>query len=75
MKRPVELPTSADIEREDERAVRAHAAKHGGSIEISGKVIELNFPADADVKSKNFMASNWHNLRAVALGEGRVKFG
>ena len=61
---------------EDEQAVRAFAAPRNGSIEVTDKYIELTFPEEIShkhIKGKNFISSSWHNLRAVAMGEGEVE--
>lgn len=72
--RPKQHEEVIDLEA-DEKAVRAFATAHDGSITINTKFIEMNLPKEiviGHIKGKDFTASDWHNLRAVAMNEGRV---
>ena len=61
----------------DEEAIRSWARQHGGKIVKNAKYIEVTFPGDKEDESlagRVFRAGDWHNLRVVALKQGRFIF-
>lgn len=69
----------AEIEKQseqDETAVKEFIKTNGGELGAEGDHMLVSFKKDLDseLAGKTFRASNWHNLRASMMKQGRLTF-
>lgn len=74
---PKEIQAEVEEQYEqDETVVKDFVKKNGGNISTEGDHMLVSFKKDLDsqLAGKTFRASNWHNLRAAMLKQGRMTF-